>query len=178
MLNNKHIVFDRDGTCIVYKPYLNNTKDVKLVPGIKEFIGNLLKFNNKLYLHTNQSGVSKGYFTINNVELCNLKLIELLGFGYNIFENICIATENEYKKDSYRKPSSKFGLEILESQKINKSNLFYIGDNLSDLETAFNIGCNAFGIINKDLKENVINNHFNFPVFENIVKLNQHLYGK
>ena len=55
--------------------------------------------------------------------------------------------------------------------------MYYIGDNFSDLETAKNIGSNAFGIINRKLKNNVINNPFNFPTFENLLDLNKFLYG-
>ena len=34
----------------------------------------------------------------------------------------------------------------MEKYKINKENLFYVGDSLSDLETAQNIGCKCFGV--------------------------------
>ena len=178
MLKNKHIVFDRDGTCIVYKPYLYNPKDVKLMLGIKELIRNLLKFNNKLYLHTNQSGVSRGYFTIESVISCNEKLIDLLGFGKDVFRETCIATELNSSENSYRKPSPKFGLEILKKSNTRRSNLYYIGDNISDLETANNLGCKAFGIQNTKLKKSVNDNIFNYPVFESILQLNSYLYGR
>ena len=105
MLIKKFIVFDRDGTLIKYIPYLSDPSSVELAPGAKEFVNNLLKNSNKLFLHTNQSGVSRGVFSLQDVIKCNERLIELLGFGNDLFERICIATELNLSKNSYRKPS-------------------------------------------------------------------------
>ena len=177
MIINSCVIFDRDGTLIEYEPYLNDKSKVKLCSGAIELLTNLKKYRNTIFLHTNQAGVSKNYFSINSVNDCNDKMIELIGLGENIFERICIATEIKESSSSYRKPSTKFGFEILEKYNFKKENMYYIGDNFSDLETAKNIGCNAFGIINRKLKNNVVNNPFNFPTFENLLDLNKFLYG-
>ena len=71
-----------------------------------------------------------------------------------IFEKICIAP-GKNSSDIYRKPSPIFGLEILKKYKTHPSKMYYVGDNITDLQTAFNIGCNAFGIINKNLGINL-----------------------
>jgi D-glycero-D-manno-heptose 1,7-bisphosphate phosphatase len=176
-LKNKYIVFDRDGTLINYKPYLSNPDDVKLSNGAKDFLNNLISNSNMLFLHTNQSGVSKGYFKFSQVKSCNDHMIKLLDFKKNIFERICIATELNLSPDSYRKPSPLFGNKILEDYKIDKSDLIYIGDNMTDLETAHNIGCKAYGIINDKLSPNVSMNSFGFKTFKDLNKLNQYLYG-
>ena len=176
MLNKKFIVFDRDGTLIKYVPYLSNPSSVELIPGVKEFINNLLKNSNKLFLHTNQSGVSRGLFNIQEVIKCNERLFELLGFGDDLFERICIATELSLSNNSYRKPSSRFANEIINDYEIDKSDLFYIGDNISDLETANNTGCNAYGILNKKLNYSVENNTLGYRIFKNIIDLNNFLY--
>ena len=177
MLKNKYIVFDRDGTLIKYKPYLKNPDEVELTPGAIIFFKNLITNSNKLFLHTNQSGVSKGHFKLSEVKRCNDVMIQLLGFGENIFERICIATELEANNLSYRKPSPLFGETIIKDYKIKKSDLIYIGDNVSDLETAFNIGCQGFGIINNNLNHNVSNNLYDFKTFEDLYKLNEYVYG-
>ena len=177
MLKNKFIVFDRDGTLIRYVPYLNNPLDVELIPGAKIFINNLLKHSNILFLHTNQSGVSRGYFSLDQVEKCNEELLRLLGLGENLCDKTCIATELESSKRSYRKPSPLFANEILCEYRIKKSDLVYIGDNIIDLETAHKIGCNAYGIINKKLNQDLSKNNFGFKIFESINDLNKNLYG-
>ena len=169
---SKYIVFDRDGTLIKHIPYLSNPSQVKLFGDTIKSI-NLLRENGvKLFLHTNQSGVSRNFFKIEDAISCNNKLIELLGMGENIFEKICIAEDYPAKEDSYRKPSPKFGLEIIEKYKINKQDLFYVGDSTSDLETALNIGCKCFGVNTGlvDLKP-PNENKIRFDISENLYEL-------
>mgnify|MGYP006080586237 FL=1 len=142
----KYIVFDRDGTLIKHIPYLFEANKVELLPTVKKSL-ELLKSNGFIFfLHTNQSGISRKYFNKSDVDKCNNKLLSLIGMGSNLFEEICIAEDYPANKITYRKPSPKFGIEIMEKYKINKENLFYVGDSLSDLETAQNIGCKCFGV--------------------------------
>jgi D-glycero-D-manno-heptose 1,7-bisphosphate phosphatase len=168
----KYIVFDRDGTLIKHIPYLFEPNKVELLPTVKKSL-KLLKNNGFfLFLHTNQSGISRNFFKMEDAILCNNKLIELLGMGEKIFEEICIAEDYPAKEDSYRKPSPKFGLEIIEKYKIDKKNLFYVGDTKSDLETAFNIGCKCFGVNTGlvDLKSSN-ENKTRFDISENLYEL-------
>jgi len=168
----KYVVFDRDGTLIKHIPYLHNPSQVELFGDTIKSI-NLLKKNRvKLFLHTNQSGVSRKYFKIEDAISCNNKLVELLGMGENIFEEICIAEDYPPRKDTYRKPSPKFGLEIIDKYKIDKNNLFYVGDSTSDLETALNIGCKCFGVNTGlvDLKSSN-QNKIRFDISENLYEV-------
>ena len=168
----KYVVFDRDGTLIKHIPYLCNPSQVELFGDTIKSI-NLLKKNRvKLFLHTNQSGVSRKYFKIEDAISCNNKLVELLGMGENIFEEICIAEDYPPRKDTYRKPSPKFGLEIIDKYKIDKNNLFYVGDSTSDLETALNIGCKCFGVNTGlvDLKSSN-ENKIRFDISENLYEV-------
>ena len=73
-------------------------------------------------------------------------MIELIGMGKDIFEEICIAPDYPVNKKTYRKPSIKFGLEILKKYKISNSNLYYVGDAITDIETANNLQCNSYGV--------------------------------
>ena len=102
----EHVILDRDGTLIKYIPYLFEKEKVELIPGTIEATNILIKKNIKIYLHTNQSGVGRGYFRISDAVDCNNKMIELIGLGPKIFfEEICIAPDFPPSKVSYRKPS-------------------------------------------------------------------------
>ena len=142
----KYIVFDRDGTLIKHVPYLCDPSKVELLPAVKQAIKILLDRNCKLFLHTNQSGVARGYFSLEDVNKCNMQMINLLGFGTTIFKEICVAPDFPANKISYRKPSTKFGIEIINKYKIDVKNMIYIGDSLSDIETGVNIGCKTIAV--------------------------------
>tara|TARA_B100001057_G_scaffold361579_1_gene364041 strand:+ start:8219 stop:8767 length:549 start_codon:yes stop_codon:yes gene_type:complete len=164
----RYIVFDRDGTLIEYKPYLHNPNDVKLNPGSREIILSFLEKGYLLFLHTNQSGVGRGYFNLEDVDRCNKKMIELLNINSKIFEDICIATDYPPLENTYRKPSIKFGSEIIKKYNIKLDQLIYIGDNTTDLETAYKLNCRGYGInFNRDnilLDKLKITKKFNFSM--------------
>ena len=170
----KHIIFDRDGTLIKHKPYLFKSSEVELLPYVKSSLELLKKNNCILYLHTNQSGVGRGMFNLEDAVLCNNKMIKLLGLGNKIFNEICIAIDFPAKEKTFRKPSPDFALSLIKKYNISIKDLIYVGDSICDLETAKNVGCNAFGLntglinLNTELKKR---NDINFEVFGDIRQL-------
>jgi D-glycero-D-manno-heptose 1,7-bisphosphate phosphatase len=174
----EHIILDRDGTLIKYIPYLFEKEKVELINGTTSAIKLLIEKNIKIYLHTNQSGVGRGYFEIINVQDCNNRMIELIGLGESIFQDICIAPDFPPSKVSYRKPSSLFANELIEKYNLDKSSLAYIGDSISDLKTAKNIECNAYGVMSGgyDL-ETLIKSEtdLNYNIFPNLLEVVNYL---
>jgi D-glycero-D-manno-heptose 1,7-bisphosphate phosphatase len=150
MNKNKYIILDRDGTLIKHIPYLFNPDFVELEPGVKETLSYFKEKGFNLFLHTNQSGIERGFFNIEDAIACNNKLIELLGLGNTIFDKICIAPNLKEIVTNYRKPSPLFANEIIKENNITKEQLFYIGDSICDLQTALNIGCAGLGIKSQD----------------------------
>jgi D-glycero-D-manno-heptose 1,7-bisphosphate phosphatase len=174
----KHIVLDRDGTLIKYVPYLCDPNKVELIELTTEAIKVLKENDYKIHLHTNQSGVSRGYFNMNDVEKCNEIMIDKIGLGSDIFEYACIATDYPPGINSYRKPSPKYGFEIIKKHNINSDSLIYVGDSISDLKTAKNIGCDAFGVMSGgydliNLMKSEID--LNYKVFPNLFEVVKYL---
>jgi D-glycero-D-manno-heptose 1,7-bisphosphate phosphatase len=156
-VKDKYIVLDRDGTLIKYVPYLYLPEKVELHKETKRALKLLIKNNCKLFLHTNQSGVARGYFENEDVIKCNDRLIQLLGLGDSVFEMICVASDYPPTENSYRKPSPLFGFDLMKKYKIEANQIYYVGDSISDLTTAKNIGCKAYGLENGgfDLKNDI-----------------------
>ena len=174
----KHVILDRDGTLIKYIPYLFEKEKVELITGTLEAINQLIKKKIKIYLHTNQSGVGRGYFGISDVVDCNNKMIELIGLGQNIFQEICVAPDFPPSKVSYRKPSSLFANELINKYNLDRDSIVYIGDSLSDIKTAKNTGCNAYGVMSGgyDL-ETLIKSEtdLKYDIFPNLLEVVNHL---
>ena len=174
MGKTKYIVFDRDGTLIKHVPYLYEKEKVELLPYVKEMIEVFKSKKYKLFLHTNQSGIGRGLFNIDDCISCNNRMIELIGMGKDIFEEICIATDYPPNKITYRKPSIKFGLEILKKYKISNSDLYYVGDATTDIETANKLQCNSYGVRTGefDLKKKLLERpDLNTKVIESLKEL-------
>ena len=78
LIAKKSIIFDRDGTLIVDKHYLKSPDQVELLPYVAETLVELTQSGWQLFVVTNQSGVGRGYFTKDDVILCNNRLLYLL----------------------------------------------------------------------------------------------------
>jgi D-glycero-D-manno-heptose 1,7-bisphosphate phosphatase len=142
----KHVVLDRDGTLIRYIPYLHDPARVEVLPTVADGLTRLVQAGCKLFLHTNQSGVGRGYFSMADALACNVEMLKQIGLGDDLFEEICVCPETPEQEIAYRKPSPRFGAEIVAKHAADKSRLWYVGDNVTDLLTAKNIGCRGVGV--------------------------------
>ncbi|MDR0595895.1 MAG: HAD-IIIA family hydrolase [Puniceicoccales bacterium] len=133
------LFLDRDGTLIVDRDYLRNCADVKLIRGTGEAIGILRALHCHLFLFTNQSGVSRGLLTLEDVERCNGEMVRQIGFG-QIFDHVCIATEGPDDVPVYRKPSPRFIDEMVDKFGLNRKFCYMVGDKSSDLLAGMNAG--------------------------------------
>ena len=147
------IFLDRDGTLIEDKHYLIDPEEVILLPGVKEAIAILRSINCKLFLFTNQSGISRGLMT-----LCYVikKMCSELGYDYPLpFEDICIAPELPTDEHIYRKPSPRFITEMIKKYNLSAANCYMVGDKSIDVLAGQNAGINSV-IISDKMPEEVI----------------------
>src|ERR1043165_9799757 len=73
---NRAVFLDRDGTLIEDRDYLHRPEEVVILPGVGKALKQLQDAGFKLILVTNQSGVGRGYFTMEDVEKVHQRLVE------------------------------------------------------------------------------------------------------
>jgi D-glycero-D-manno-heptose 1,7-bisphosphate phosphatase len=137
------IFLDRDGTIIADRNYLKDPDGVELLPGAKDAISSLKSAKCMLFLFSNQSGIGRGIISMDDVSRCNLHMMELLGYGANIFDAICMAPESPDDIPVYRKPSPRFIVEMVEKFDLSKENCYMVGDKESDVLAGINAQVNA-----------------------------------
>jgi D-glycero-D-manno-heptose 1,7-bisphosphate phosphatase len=166
----KALILDRDGTLIVHVPYLSDPAKVELLPGVRDGLRAARDAGLKLFLHSNQSGVGRGRYTLDAVAACNRRLVELLGLGTAPFTRICIAPERPDEPSVYRKPSPTFAHEVMHEFGMAPNELCYIGDRGLDLETAERAGVRGVGVATglEDLRAEIAAANFirTYPVFD------------
>ncbi len=140
------VFFDRDGTLIYDKEYMYKTEDLEIINGVAETLATLKKRGYALFILSNQSGVPRGYFTLEQAEQFNEHFIELLGLGKDIFDGVCLAIEPPDSTNGYRKPSPKYIVEQSKKYGFDEKNVWVVGDRRSDWQTAVNAGCNAIAV--------------------------------
>ena len=72
------VLLDRDGTVVVHKPYLAKPADVELIAGVADGMRRLLSLGFGLVVVTNQSGIGRGYFSLEQLQQTNQRMVELL----------------------------------------------------------------------------------------------------
>ncbi len=142
----KALFLDRDGTIIFDKHYLSDPAGVELVPGVAAALARALALGYRLFLFTNQSGIARGMYTLDDVHRCNRRMDELLGLPAPIFADICIATEGPDEPAVYRKPSPRFILESIARHGLDPKHCWMVGDREGDIDAGLNAGIRAAAV--------------------------------
>lgn len=137
------VFFDRDGTLNVEKRYLGDPDKLELVADIIPALKQIQEAGFELFIVTNQSGIGRGYYTVDDMHAVNEKLIRLLKEQGIRFSKIYYAPEAPEQPSYGRKPSPQFLLDAAEEFDIDLSRSFMIGDKPSDLQCGWNAGVQA-----------------------------------
>ncbi len=131
------IFLDRDGTIIKDVGYIKNSNEVEFFP---ETFTTLLKLQSNflLFIITNQSGISKGFTTENEVmQVNNYIVAELKSKGIIITEVYCCPHSNE--DNCYcKKPKPYFIEEAAKAYNLDLANSYILGDHPSDVYCGLN----------------------------------------
>lgn len=171
----KALVLDRDGTLIEHVPYMHKPEEVRVLPGVREALAAARAAGLKLFLHTNQSGVGRGLFTVADAEACTARMVELIDLGPDLFARVCTAPEHPKEPAVYRKPSPRFAREIMAEFGFRAQEICYIGDRGSDVETGHAAGTRAVGVatglddLAAELREAGLGQYPIFPSFREAV---------
>lgn len=137
----KRAVFlDRDGTLIEERDYLSRPEDVVVFPGAWEALRRLQKAGFELFIVSNQSGVGRGYFTLEDVERVNARLLAELDEKGVQFKRVYIAPEAPGVPSRGRKPSPQFLFDARDEFGVELAESYMVGDKLIDLECGWNAG--------------------------------------
>jgi D-glycero-D-manno-heptose 1,7-bisphosphate phosphatase len=134
------VFLDRDGTMIEEKVYLHRPEDLSLFPSTLPALRLLRDAGFLLFIVTNQSGVGRGFFTMEEVERVHHRLISDLAAGGVVLAKIYTASEAPDQPGYGRKPSPRFLFDAREEFDLDLSRCYMIGDKLIDLECGWNAG--------------------------------------
>jgi len=137
---NRAIFLDRDGTIIEERNYLSRPEEVAFLPGAGAALKRLGDAGFKLLVVTNQSGVGRGYFTLEDVDRVNAHIAEHLAREGVRFEKVYIAPEAPDQPSRGRKPLPQFLFDARDEFDLDLGASYMIGDKLIDLECGWNAG--------------------------------------
>ena len=149
---NKAAFLDRDGTLNEDTGYLHKIKDFKWIKGAVNALRTLKKNNFLIIVITNQSGVSRGFYSENDIKKLHKWMNQQL-FKYNLkIDDFFFATDKPNDNiNSRRKPSPAMLNEAVKKYNLDKDKCFMIGDKESDVEAAKNAQIKGFLFKESDL---------------------------
>ena len=137
----KRAVFlDRDGTLNVDHNYLSDPAQMEIIPGTGPALRRLMDAGLLLFIVTNQSGIGRGYYTIEDMHRVNERLCAELTRDGVRFEKIYFAPEAPEQPSRGRKPSPQFLFDARDEFGVDLAQSYMIGDKLIDLECGWNAG--------------------------------------
>jgi len=148
---NKAVFLDRDGVINVEKGYLHRVEDFEFLPGAPEALRLLKEAGFLLIVVTNQSGVARGYYSLEAVhELHRHLQDELIPYGAAI-DGFYICphhpdheSEDQLTECSCRKPLPGMIEKAVSDFHIDPARSYLVGDKLSDSEAGRAAGCRCF----------------------------------
>ena len=143
MAKQRALFLDRDGTLIRDAHYLKDPDNVEIIETAGPALTMAKEAGYLLFMHTNQSGIARGYYDWPDVHACNHRMHHEFKWPEDFFSEICIAPESPDQVGGYRKPSPKFETEMIEKYDLSPSNCWVIGDKWIDAQTALNSQMNG-----------------------------------
>ncbi|MCK5822929.1 MAG: HAD family hydrolase [Bacteroidales bacterium] len=153
---NKAIFLDRDGVINNDKGhyYIYKIEDFKINDGIVESLKKFQENNYLLIIISNQGGISKGIYTIEQVEEvhnylkkylknCNIELTEIYYCPHHSSNEKCLC----------RKPNTLMLEKAIARFNIDVSTSYLIGDGVRDIEAGEKVGLHTIKI---DANENIL----------------------
>lgn len=146
-LRRPAVFFDRDGILNVDKDYLYKIEDFEWMPGAREAIKLCNDLGHYAFVVTNQSGVARGYYGVDDIHrLHDWMSSDLAAIGAHIDDFQYCPYHEEGTVEAYRrasdrrKPAPGMILDCLKAWPVRIEGSLLVGDNIRDIEAAVAAG--------------------------------------
>lgn len=136
------IILDRDGVINEDSDaFIKNVDEWLPIAGSIPAIGRLSKAGYTVVIATNQSGLSRGLFGLDELEAMHQKMRDLVAAEGGRIDGIFYCPHLPAEACHCRKPSTGLYEEIAQQFNANLHNVPVVGDSLRDLQAAIACGC-------------------------------------
>ncbi|MBU0743873.1 MAG: D-glycero-beta-D-manno-heptose 1,7-bisphosphate 7-phosphatase [Gammaproteobacteria bacterium] len=140
----KLIILDRDGVINEDSPsYIRSPKEWGAIPGSLEAIAKLNRGGYKVAVATNQSGIARGYYSLETLDAIHQKMLDETKAAGGEIAKIFFCPHGPEDNCECRKPKSGLLLQAAKHFEIDPSEILMIGDSMRDILAAKNCGAKA-----------------------------------
>ena len=138
----KTVFFDRDGTLIIDRVYLNDPEQITYLPGVFEALQMLRDDGYQFVIVTNQSGVARGIVSLENLDEIHRRISAEFAKHDIKFEKFYYAPYSVESNHDMRKPNAGMLLAAHdELGGVDFAKSWKVGDRMSDVEAGHRAGC-------------------------------------
>ena len=138
------VFIDRDGTIMEDTDYCSDPKNVRILPGVLEALRRLKSRGFKIVVITNQSGIGRGLFTLDQYRAVEAEVLRQLGDGLVDATYYCPDAPGEYSE--CRKPAPGMIVRATRDHQIDLPRSCLNGDKEIDVECGRNAGVRAIRV--------------------------------
>jgi D-glycero-D-manno-heptose 1,7-bisphosphate phosphatase len=150
------------------KNYLSRIEEIEYFPDTMKALHIFQELGFELFIVTNQSGVGRGYFSLENVYVIHRQLQnDLRESKLQPFKDFAICPHSPDDHCHCRKPSGQMIQDLISKYHINPKKSYMVGDKLIDAESGKNAGVNGV-LVRAPHKSD-------FPFFKNLLEFAHHL---
>ena len=142
------IFLDRDGVINIYPgdgDYVKSWEEFHFLPGAQKALGKLADNGYRIFIISNQAGVSKGLYSQKALDLITRNMLEQLSKEKEVISGVLYCTHRQEENCSCRKPQT--GMIDMAVSGMKKSGLkvdlahsYFIGDTMRDIITGNKAG--------------------------------------
>ncbi len=132
------LFLDRDGTLIEEVHFCADPSQVRLLPGVRERLAELVRAGFALIIITNQSGIGRGYFSREDFQRVQDEVLRQLApvpITATYFDD-----SHPDRPSARRKPSPAMVLEAAAAHGLDLQRSWFVGDRTADIECGRNAG--------------------------------------
>jgi D-glycero-D-manno-heptose 1,7-bisphosphate phosphatase len=141
------VFLDRDGTIVVLVDYLDDPKDLVLIPGAAEAIRSFNEAGLKVVIVTNQSALARGFFDEAVLDAVHEQLSRLLEKEKARIDAIYYCPHHPDDKCSCRKPEPGLILKATAEMGIDPDRSYMVGDKIADVKAGQSAGCKGILVL-------------------------------
>lgn len=146
----KAVFIDRDGVVInnANHYYIFRIEDIELVEDVAKNLKQIQDKGYSLFMVTNQGGISKGIYSMEDVEEVHSRMCERLAeYGVEIVEISVCPHHDSMEKCLCRKPQALMIEKLIAKYRIDASRSWFIGDSETDMLAAEKAGLKGIQIV-------------------------------
>jgi len=169
------IILDRDGVInLDSDAYVKSADEWLPIDSSIQAIAQLHKAGHRVFVATNQSGIGRGYFTLDTLNEMHQKMLSLVHEAGGEIVDIAFCPHSPDDGCTCRKPEAGLLENLARDNNIDLANAIVVGDSLRDLQAADKVSATAFLVLTgKGKKTQRDNPTLSYPIFENLYDASQ-----